>query len=386
MKQHSLFKLFSFYNMFKIVLLVVNLLFVYKYALRQNYIPVELCLFVYILIFTPLLFIKNFEVKFVNKFNLKKIYKIASVLIALVLFVIIYNIDGNKLNVDRWSAMDVGIEALLNGNYPYTATDHLNGRTSNFPGLLLIGIPFYLLGNVGYLQIFTFLLVCYTLYNYLEIIKAIRFMIVLLVSPAYWWEIFAISDLLSNVIIIFCFIIYVNQNFKNNIYKYPIILGVVSSILVLTRGIIWIPMILFLFRDFWFLKNLSKMKFFISFSITTLLLILSVIVSCPSYDLLKKYNPLLLQTSNLPKYIHIIAILLPFYFSFKINKFEVDFFKFTSILMFVPVLLAFILKFNKYNFNEIIVDLRFDLSYLTVIFPFMIIYIVDYNKINSLTK
>ncbi len=211
-------------------------------------------------------------------------------------------------------------------------------------------------------------------------------MIVLLVSPAYWWEIFAISDLLSNVIIIFCFIIYVNQNFKNNIYKYPIILGVVSSILVLTRGIIWIPMILFLFRDFWFLKNLSKMKFFISFSITTLLLILSVIVSCPSYDLLKKYNPLLLQTSNLPKYIHIIAILLPFYFSFKINKFEVDFFKFTSILMFVPVLLAFILKFNKYNFNEIIVDLRFDLSYLTVIFPFMIIYIVDYNKINSLTK
>ena len=386
MKRLSLYKLLSFYNLFKIVLLGVNLLFVYKYSVRQNFIPAGLYMLVFILIFTPILFMNNFEIKFVNKFNLKKIYKIASVLIALVLFVIIYNIDGNKLNVDRWSAMDVGIEALLNGNYPYTATDHLNGRTSNFPGLLLIGIPFYLLGNVGYLQIFTFLLVCYTLYNYLEIIKAIRFMIVLLVSPAYWWEIFAISDLLSNVIIIFCFIIYVNQNFKNNIYKYPIILGVVSSILVLTRGIIWIPMILFLFRDFWFLKNLSKMKFFISFSITTLLLILSVIVSCPSYDLLKKYNPLLLQTSNLPKYIHIIAILLPFYFSFKINKFEVDFFKFTSILMFVPVLLAFILKFNKYNFNEIIVDLRFDLSYLTVIFPFMIIYTVDYNKINSLTK
>ncbi|WP_395073729.1 hypothetical protein [Flavobacterium sp.] len=386
MKRLSLYKLLSFYNLFKIVLLGVNLLFVYKYSVRQNFIPAGLYMLVFILIFTPILFMNNFEIKFVDKFNLKKIYKIASVLIALVLFVIIYNIDGNKLNVDRWSAMDVGIEALLNGNYPYTATDHLNGRTSNFPGLLLIGIPFYLLGNVGYLQIFTFLLVCYTLYNYLEIIKAIRFMIVLLVSPAYWWEIFAISDLLSNVIIIFCFIIYVNQNFKNNIYKYPIILGVVSSILVLTRGIIWIPMILFLFRDFWFLKNLSKMKFFISFSITTLLLILSVIVSCPSYDLLKKYNPLLLQTSNLPKYIHIIAILLPFYFSFKINKFEVDFFKFTSILMFVPVLLAFILKFNRYNFNEIIVDLRFDLSYLTVIFPFMIIYIVDYNKINSLTK
>ncbi|WP_309609813.1 hypothetical protein [Flavobacterium sp.] len=129
MKRLSLYKLLSFYNLFKIVLLGVNLLFVYKYSVRQNFIPAGLYMLVFILIFTPILFMNNFEIKFVNKFNLKKIYKIASVLIALVLFVIIYNIDGNKLNVDRWSAMDVGIEALLHGNYPYTATDHLNGRT-----------------------------------------------------------------------------------------------------------------------------------------------------------------------------------------------------------------------------------------------------------------
>jgi hypothetical protein len=28
-------------------------------------------------------------------------------------------VDGNTLNVDRWSAMEIGIKAVFNGQYPY---------------------------------------------------------------------------------------------------------------------------------------------------------------------------------------------------------------------------------------------------------------------------
>lgn len=83
-------------------------------------------------------------------------YIITSLFFTLTIF-INNSVDGELLHVDRWSAMHVGIEALLNGEYPYTAVDHLGGRTSNLPALLFLGIPFYLLGDVGYLQSFTFL-------------------------------------------------------------------------------------------------------------------------------------------------------------------------------------------------------------------------------------
>ncbi|MDP5043442.1 MAG: hypothetical protein NWQ06_00515, partial [Leeuwenhoekiella sp.] len=53
-------------------------------------------------------------------------------------------VNGYALHIDRWSAMTEGIAALLNGNYPYSALDHLGGRTSNLPTLFLIGLPFYL--------------------------------------------------------------------------------------------------------------------------------------------------------------------------------------------------------------------------------------------------
>jgi hypothetical protein len=130
-------------------------------------------------------------------------FKILVVSIALIIFFITFTTDGNTLKVDRWSAMDVAIRALLNGEYPYTAVDHLKGRTSNFPGLLILGIPFYLLGNVGSLQVFSFLLLSFVLYQATNIKQAIFYILLLILSPAFWWEIFAISDLMSNIFSVF---------------------------------------------------------------------------------------------------------------------------------------------------------------------------------------
>ena len=369
--------------LFRITLLGVNLLFLCKYASRQNYFPTDLCLLVYTIFFISFLYIDIFEFKLLNYFNLKKIYKIGCFLIIIILFIIIYNTDGNSINVDRWSAMDVGIKALFNGEYPYTATDHLNGRTSNFPGLLIIGMPFYLLGNVAYLQVFAFLLLSYTIYNYLEIRKATRFIFLLLLSPAYWWEIFSMSDLLSNVILVFCFILFTNKYLENDIYKKPIIIGIISSFLVLTRGIMSIPLVLYLFKDFFKTNLKNKILFVVSFIVTFILLLFLVLANCPSLKVLKFYNPLILQTSTLPAYINVLALSIPFYFSFLIRKFEIDFFKFSITLMFLPILFAFVSTLSKYNFNETIYNSRFDLSYLTIVFPFLIIYIVD-NKDNKL--
>ncbi len=50
--------------------------------------------------------------------------------------------------------------------------------------------------------------------------------------------------------------------------------------------------------------------------------------------------------------------------------------------MFSPILIVFTLSFCNYSFEDFIQNSRFDLSYLTIVFTFLIIFIVD-NRINK---
>lgn len=359
---------------FNFIFLTINGLFLYKYGIRQNYIPPFLLIAVYTIFSAFFLFKNIFEFSILKKIAVKHCYMIFCIFFALVVFLITHLTDGNSLNVDRWSAMDVAIKALLNGEYPYTATDHLNGRTSNFPGLLILGIPFYLLGNVGYFQVFAFLLLSYTLYQYLNIFQAFHYMLLLIISPAYWWEIFAISDLMSNIIVVMCFIILLKKKLKN-IFEYPVLLGISTSFLVLTRGIVAIPFVLILFKDFWKITMIEKIKYVLSFTFTFIFLVGLVLFNCPDWNTLKFYNPLVLQSHYLPNSIHFTALILPFLFAFRIRSFRNDFFKFSALLMLFPTAAAFIIVSYKFGF-----DFRFDLSYLSIVIPFMLFEIVKTKK------
>jgi hypothetical protein len=368
-------------NFFKTIYILINLLFICKYGIRQRFISIYFLIILYTFIAGLILFKNPFDFKILKKINLKHYFIALSIALFITILAITFFTDGNTLHVDRWSAMDVAIRALLNGDYPYTATDHLNGRTSNFPGLLIIGIPFYLLGNVGYLQAVAFLLLSYTIYKTFSIKIAFHYLLLLLISPAYWWEIFTISDLFSNMILVFCFIVHLERKLKDNLFKHPIMLGISTSFLVLTRGIVAIPLILFVFKDFWQIRMINQLKYVFSFGITFVLLIGLVLMNCPDLQTLKSCNPLVLQTSYLPSYIHLIALLLPFYFSFKIKIFENDFYIACSLLILFPTLLAFMIRLNTIGFEKILTESYFDLSYLSIVLPFILYEIVDENKI-----
>ena len=161
----------------------INSLFIYKYGIRQDHIPISLLLVGFpILVLTIVYFILNFNLK---SSRLKITY--VTITIVFFLFTIFLNfiINGDSLNVDRWSAMEITISSILNNTYPYSAIDHLNGRSSNLPGLIVIGIPFYLLGNIGLLQSFSFLLFSYTIYITVTNDKAKLIGLFLLISSVF---------------------------------------------------------------------------------------------------------------------------------------------------------------------------------------------------------
>jgi len=355
----------------------INLLFIYKYGLRQNLINIYFLLFTYssILIFVYFLF--NRDILIVKS---KYFYFTICNLFFLSTIIINIYVDGNMLNVDRWSAMDVAIKALFDGEYPYTAIDHLNGRTSNLPSLLIIGIPFYLLGDVGYFQCFSFLLFSYTVFKVIKNNTDRIYSILLLIgSPSYLWELYVKSDLMSNIIIVLCFILLWNKRYSANIFYNPLLLGFLSAFLSLTRVIVFVPLTLFLFKQFYRESYSIKIKFMFSAISTLILVSFIAFINCPNIETLRVFNPLELQTRQSSVIIQIVSVILLVYFSFKIERIS-NIVNFSMLLILFPVLFTFLSTFISTGFNDIIYEHTFDLSYLGMVIPFIIYHITSNSK------
>ncbi|MBB1138751.1 hypothetical protein [Myroides sp. WP-1] len=357
------------YIIFSSLFIVINLLYLLKYGTKYNLplLPIIIGLTVLQVCF---LGGKTIIYKLLSKLNSIIYILLVCIILGGILFLTKY-VDRYALNVDRWSAMEVAIRAIFTGEYPYTAIDHLGGRTSNFPGLLLLGIPFYLLGDVGYFQAFSFLFLAFTLYKVFKRQRAFFILLLLGLSIPFWYEIAVISDFMSNMIIVLCFIMLWNHYFKQEIYKKEIGLAIGISILVLTRGFTYIPLALYFFAPFCQLNIKKQLRFSVSFLVTSILLILFVFYAVPDLETLKEYNPLVLQTSYTSIYHILFVFLAPLILSFYIKKFNDDFFFYTLLITGTLSITLFIQFWNRVGFNELLHNSVFDLAYLAYIFPIL---------------
>lgn len=357
------------YIVFSLLFIIINTFYLLKYGTKHN-IP----LLPIIIGFTAIQFVllggKNIIYKLLSKLNTIIYILLVCLLLGGILFLTKY-IDRYMLNVDRWSAMEVAIRALLSGEYPYTAIDHLGGRTSNFPGLLLLGIPFYILGDVGYFQAFSFLFFAFTLYKVFEINQAFYILLLLGISIPFWYEIAVISDFMSNMLVVISFIMLWNHYFAKEIYKKEIALAIGICILLLTRGFTYIPIALYLFAPFFQIPFKKQIKFIGSSIIISSLLLLLVFYHVPDIETLKAYNPLVLQTSYTSIYNILFVFLAPLVLSFFIKKFNYDFFFYTLLISGALSITLFIQFWIRVGFNELLHNSVFDLAYLAYILPLL---------------
>lgn len=360
-----------------IIYLIINNLFLLKYADRQDFVPKFLVLLLYNFIIILTLYLIDLFKDYLNKIKNSNNYFLVVCLLIFIFFVAInIFVDGNSLNSDRWSAMDVTIRGVLNGEYPYSLKDHLGKTSSNLPGLFYIGLPFYLLGNVSLLQPFVFLIISLVIFKSKILIdKKLSLIFLLIASPSYLWEIFAKSDLLSNIILLVLFLILWDYKFKNNYFKQPLLLSFFCAFLILTRGIVVIPLTLFLFRDF--LKTSMNIKLKFSFGLVFFIALISLpfLITLPNSEVLKEHNPFNHQTRFTPIWVQIFFVVLPFILAIKIKKMHQVIFQ--SLILFTLLLfLSFIIEIIDEGFKTAFYKSYFDISYLTMALPFAILYYV----------
>jgi hypothetical protein len=109
-------------------------------------------------------------------------------------------VDPIALKVDRWSALTNFLGACLRGDFPYAKLSHLGHPISGFPILFLLAVPFYSLGDVGWMQFAA--LAAFAVLSRREGGRpevASVAVLLLFAQPGFHYEVLARSDLFANM-------------------------------------------------------------------------------------------------------------------------------------------------------------------------------------------
>lgn len=358
------------------IFLFINGLFIIKYIPRFNIDPFSIVSAYIIVIVIMVCNSKRFFGLKKNKRtkSLNEILYFSSLFLILLSSVsILFFIDPLSTEVDRWSALTGFLEKLFNGEFPYSAQTHRGQFASPFPVLHLIAIPFYLIGDVGFLQVFFICLTSVIIFKKLGSKKAFIFIVFLFLSPSFWWEISARSDLFTNLLLValFVFISEYKTNDNKVIYRFSVITGLLLS----TRGIVIIPLVIFcifLYKS-WHLHEIIKSIFIIG--IVFLLTLLPFALW--DIELFIKYNPIILQTNKSPLYIQISAIAVAAILG-SLAKQHKDIFIFSVYALFVLMLSSFLISLITEGYFSTIYEHNFDISYFNTALPFVLFALIHH--------
>ena len=358
----------------------VNGIFIIKYGSEHfSALQASAFLFLYIIVFSGFIFL-------VKKIILKdSVFKILFWLIVPLFFLctIYINrmVDSQNLMTDRWAAMEISINAILRGEYPYNIVDFQGNESSNLPVLVLLGMPFYLLfGSVGYLQCFVFVVFSLIVFkffkNYRERVLAIS---LLIFSPSYLYEIYTKSDLFSNFIIAVGAILFLWKYFiKSTKLRYEYV-AIIAALLLLTRIPILFPLMILLLRKVYFLSFRQKFIFGSVLILTTIPFLIWFFLPAESWELIKYHNPFQLQSKQ-PVFFSFFFFTLAGILSFKVKNVR-NVLDYSSFVLFFSVMSVFLLMIYWYGLKSVFFESGFDISYFNVAMPFFILSLPLNNSI-----
>lgn len=355
-----------------ILYLFVNILFIFKYLTRTE-ISVPLITVLYI---SGILGFVYLYFKWSPKVS-EKLFKYSSfVLLSITLILIavgLLYIDPYTVRVDRWSAVSFFLEGLFNGEYPYGIHTHVSETNfpSPFPLWHVINIPFYLLGDVGIGLIFFLIITFVTVKIYFNSYrKAFFFLILLILSPAYWWEVAVRSDSLSNGFLVLTFILWYTKkgySVDKNFWLTIILCGIIAS----SRLSAVLPVALFLFAQYIQTNWLKK----ILFPLSILAFVLVVFMPFVLWTIDGTYvfftrNPFMSQTSVGNPVFLIIMIVAGIIFALKWKNTD-EYFEYAASFMFIFMAGSQLsLIMTRGISGSFFTDSTYDLSYFTLYLPY----------------
>ncbi|WP_144282177.1 hypothetical protein [Chryseobacterium echinoideorum] len=344
---------------------VINFLFLIKYGIRQNFIHPFLLTVVFaclhVILFFDRYFIKTLKI---DSKNINFLIVLSGIFY---LFLAHLITDPYSLKIDRWQTVEYSLDYWLHGKYIYATKNFMGNIPSYLPGQLLLMLIFYLLGNVGYMQAAAMILFGWIIKKEFHSGRICLLGIsLLLFSLSYIYEAVCKSDFISSFIITSFFILYWHQKYKVNYFQKPIILGLIVGVLCLTRSVVILPLVLFLCRSFFIAAWNEKIKFAITFFLTVVFLMSTVILPAENINEVLNYNPLGMQ-GQLSLTVVLFFLFTTIFLSFILQKIK-HVFLWSSIIIFAVMASHIIEQILRNTAVEFL-----NVTYLAAALPFSII-------------
>lgn len=282
-------------------------------------------------------------------------------------------IDPYSIQVDRWSALHFPISNMLHGDYPYLAQTHLGGYASPFPVWQILHIPFYLIGNVGLSFLPAMLFFLWTISRYQGRRALLLAGLLLVGSPAVWYEIAVRSDLLTNFLLLGAVINMVCHNLSLEwVKRHYVALAVVIALMASTRLLTILPFAILFLPYYFRMKASAKVAIPIVFLTVFVATFVPFAVWDPDAFFYHQHNPWSLQTRQ--GHALDFAAYVPLAFAFALT-WKVDVSKYhRNTALFLICFVAISMLHRMYDGgNWDLFSSAYDITYFDAVIPFAIL-------------
>lgn len=352
-------------NLFLILAyLFVNFLFVYKYFARITNLYLTLSLIYSVIVVLAILFMLQNRESF-QSLNKCRVYFPIVVLLVALYGVAMFHIDPFGTRVGRYPALYTFIQRLLSGDFPYVSGQNISG----FPFLFILLIPFYLIGDLGLFQLFSFVIFSIILHKrYAEEKVSCVPLLLLALSPAFLYEVVVRSELFSNMVLVVLLFHILERIKPIKSTRTLFFAGIVAGLLLSTRGIVLLPYLIYFI--FYFKKNIKSLGFFgLSAGLGFVMTFVPFVIW--SKELFIQNNPLAVQKSYIPDWSLILSILGCVLIGYSVDTFR-RICRSTAFLLFGVVFLCFVVSVVQNSFNQVVFE-SFDITYFCFCLPYLLL-------------
>jgi len=350
----------------------INSLFVWKYGSR---IHIGAILPLSILFTAGLPFFIYFiqESKFKSGF-VEKVFRSKFLLICIPLFIFIaamlfyLRYPQDLIRVDRYEMIKLFWDNVISNNCAYCPRTEGTNIPGPYPFYFFAAYPFYKVNEIGFYSLsgMALFLSTFLFFKYSTQSKNTVLMLIL-VSPAIWWELLCRSTIFLNSAMFIAGLMVLNHEFSSK-WKRILIAGFVLGLIASTRSIIFVFLGLsavHMFRSRIFGRE--SVLIWTTAAVVFVITFIPIIMKC-KMDFLK-YNPFTTQATLAPPFLFLIISLGSLFFILKGKS------PLYSILGYVNFFLVTgygIKECLKNGFSEAFYGSTMDISYFVFSFPFLL--------------
>lgn len=355
-----------------LIYIFINFLFVAKYSFDYFSSPLIITMSYIVVSAGLFFFLDRLWPKSISHTRGKIIYSVLTVSAAIGMIVIMRQFDPSAIAVSRYVAIVDWLDNLSHGIFPY-ATE---SKPSGMPFLFILAWPFDALGDVGLMQAASFILFSFLLWSEChnhraKSTTAFLGLVLLLASPAFWFEVVTHSDLFANMVVAWAFLKLVDNVLAKRSPSKLIFAGLLGGFVLATRTILWPIFAIYLILP---LRGMRSNRWPFLISVVCGFTIINLPFLIWDFEKFIFRGPLAVQTEQLPLVALFAFVATILYIAFKIKSAQAVL-PTIVVMLFVIIGSAMTLGTIRFGFSEMLWGDKFDISYFCMILPFLIFYL-----------